>query len=102
MWPEIPLQRKITLAPYLIVFVIAVLVADAAGVIHLSGDQPAAQASGSDAAAKAVRYALAQGGKPYRWGAEGPRSFDCSGLMWAARHKAGVSIARTAAGQLAG
>jgi peptidoglycan DL-endopeptidase CwlO len=32
-------------------------------------------------AAVAVRFALAQLGKPYRWGADGPRSFDCSGLV---------------------
>ncbi|WP_405458719.1 NlpC/P60 family protein [Streptomyces sp. NBC_00101] len=35
----------------------------------------------------AVRFALAQIGKPYVWGAEGPGSYDCSGLTsqaWAA------------------
>jgi peptidoglycan DL-endopeptidase CwlO len=42
------------------------------------------------------------GGKPYRWGAEGPQAFDCSGLTWAAWQAAGVTIPRTAAGQLAG
>ena len=46
-------------------------------------------------------FALAQRGKPYRWGAEGPHAFDCSGLTWAAWRAAGVTIPRTAAGQLA-
>jgi cell wall-associated NlpC family hydrolase len=53
-------------------------------------------------AARAVAFALRQRGKPYRWGAEGPGAFDCSGLTWAAWRAAGVSIPRTAAGQLGG
>jgi cell wall-associated NlpC family hydrolase len=52
--------------------------------------------------ARAVTFALRQRGKPYRWGAEGPTAFDCSGLTWAAWRAAGVAIPRTAAGQLAG
>ena len=34
-------------------------------------------------AIKAMQFALSQLGKPYEWGAEGPNSYDCSGLMWA-------------------
>jgi cell wall-associated NlpC family hydrolase len=59
-------------------------------------------ATGGVRAARAVAFALAQRGKPYRWGAEGPHAFDCSGLTWAAWQAAGVMIPRTAAGQLAG
>jgi cell wall-associated NlpC family hydrolase len=55
----------------------------------------------SPRAAQAVAYALAQRGKPYRWAAKGPAAFDCSGLTWAAWQAAGVTIPRTAAGQLA-
>jgi hypothetical protein len=61
---------------------------------------PAARGDGGRAA-RAVAFALAQRGKPYRWGAEGPDAFDCSGLVWAAWRAAGVAIPRTAAGQLA-
>jgi cell wall-associated NlpC family hydrolase len=44
---------------------------------------------------KAVAFAYAQIGKPYQWGATGPGSFDCSGLVQAAWAAAGVSIPRT-------
>jgi cell wall-associated NlpC family hydrolase len=61
---------------------------------------PAAGGEGARAA-QAVAFALRQRGKPYRWGAEGPAAFDCSGLTWAAWRTAGMAIPRTAAGQLA-
>ncbi len=48
----------------------------------------------------AVTYAVAQVGKPYVWGATGPRAFDCSGLMQAAWAHAGVAISRTTATQI--
>ncbi|MFE6335457.1 NlpC/P60 family protein [Streptomyces sp. NPDC057806] len=44
---------------------------------------------------KAVAYATAQLGKPYEWGAEGPGTFDCSGLTSQAWAAAGVPIPRT-------
>jgi cell wall-associated NlpC family hydrolase len=62
---------------------------------------PPAAGSPSPAATRAVAFALGQRGKPYRWGAEGPEAFECSGLTWAAWRAAGVAIPRTAAGQLA-
>jgi hypothetical protein len=64
------------------------------------GRAPAAGGEGARAF-RAVTFALRQRGKPYRWGAEGPHAFDCSGLTWAAWRAAGVAIPRTAAGQLA-
>jgi peptidoglycan DL-endopeptidase CwlO len=50
----------------------------------------------------AVDTALAQVGKPYRWGATGPNSFDCSGLTSYAWRAAGVTIPRTSRAQYAG
>ncbi|KKD07351.1 NlpC/P60 family protein [Streptomyces sp. WM6386] len=44
---------------------------------------------------KAVEYASAQIGKPYEWGAEGPGSYDCSGLTSQAWASAGQAIPRT-------
>jgi peptidoglycan DL-endopeptidase CwlO len=46
----------------------------------------------SGGAAKAVAYAKAQIGKPYAYGADGPGSFDCSGLTMMAWAQAGVSL----------
>ncbi|THV41335.1 C40 family peptidase [Glycomyces buryatensis] len=50
-------------------------------------------------ALKAVEYALAQLGKPYEWGAEGPNTFDCSGLTQSAYASANVTLPRVARDQ---
>ncbi|MDJ0346680.1 NlpC/P60 family protein [Streptomyces sp. H10-C2] len=44
---------------------------------------------------RAVAFAAAQIGKPYVWGADGPSSYDCSGLTQQAWAAAGRSIPRT-------
>jgi cell wall-associated NlpC family hydrolase len=41
-----------------------------------------------------LRFALAQLGKPYLWGAVGPDSYDCSGLVQTAYRAAGVNVPR--------
>jgi cell wall-associated NlpC family hydrolase len=46
----------------------------------------------SQAAQIAVDTAMAQRGKPYVWAAEGPGSFDCSGLVLFAYAAAGVGV----------
>jgi peptidoglycan DL-endopeptidase CwlO len=48
----------------------------------------------STQAEQAVAFAYAQLGKPYQWGATGPDSYDCSGLVQAAWAAAGVAIPR--------
>lgn len=40
----------------------------------------------------ALRYALSQRGKPYVWGAAGPDSYDCSGLVMWAFAQEGISL----------
>ncbi|MFD4723491.1 NlpC/P60 family protein [Streptomyces seoulensis] len=59
-------------------------------------DRPASAEGG-----RAIRYALDQLGKPYRWGAVGPASFDCSGLTSRAWARAGTPIPRTSQEQWA-
>ena len=49
----------------------------------------------SEQGKKAVAYATAQIGKPYEWGAEGPETYDCSGLTSQAWAAAGHAIPRT-------
>ncbi|RAG86923.1 NlpC/P60 family protein [Streptacidiphilus pinicola] len=51
-------------------------------------------------AALAVSFARAQVGKPYVWGATGPGSYDCSGLVQAAWATAGVALPRTTYDQI--
>ncbi|MER7052283.1 NlpC/P60 family protein [Streptomyces sp. NPDC000351] len=50
---------------------------------------------------RAVRFAVEQLGKPYEWGAEGPASYDCSGLTSVAWERAGTPIPRTSQEQWA-
>jgi cell wall-associated NlpC family hydrolase len=77
------------------------LVSDLAGVTGaIQSCTP--ESSGSTAAMPpgvartAIDTAVHETGKPYVWGAEGPASFDCSGLMQSAYAKAGVILPRTA------
>jgi peptidoglycan DL-endopeptidase CwlO len=55
--------------------------------------------SGSGAGVRALRAAAAQLGKAYRWGAEGPRSFDCSGLTSFSFLQAGITLPRSSSQQ---
>lgn len=48
---------------------------------------------------KAIAYALSKVGNSYVWGASGPNSFDCSGLMLAAYRKVGISLPHSSRAQ---
>ena len=50
---------------------------------------------------RALAYARRQLGKPYEWGAEGPKTYDCSGLTSQAWAHAGTPIPRTSQEQWA-
>ncbi|MDQ3886171.1 MAG: C40 family peptidase, partial [Actinomycetota bacterium] len=58
------------------------------GVTDFVLDSPPA----SGAASSAVQAALSRQGSPYQWGAEGPDSFDCSGLMVWSYRQTGVNL----------
>jgi cell wall-associated NlpC family hydrolase len=49
----------------------------------------------------ALAFAKRQLGKPYVWGAEGPNTYDCSGLVQTAWRTVGVRLPRTARQQYA-
>ncbi|MFJ4035334.1 C40 family peptidase [Streptomyces griseoluteus] len=65
------------------------------GVLKKKAATAGATATATSAGARAVAFATAQLGKPYVWGAEGPDSFDCSGLTSQAWADAGTPIPRT-------
>ena len=46
-----------------------------------------------------VPFARRQLGEPYVWGASGPSSYDCSGLVMAAYRRAGVWLPRVSRSQ---
>ncbi len=50
-----------------------------------------ASVSGDDIALKA----LSKRGAPYVWGASGPSTFDCSGLVWWTHAQCGINFGRT-------
>lgn len=62
---------------------------------------PAAASDGAESSADAVDYALAQLGKPYVWGGNGPAGFDCSGLVQQAYRQSGIALPRVANDQYA-
>ena len=66
-----------------------------------AGTAPIRDGRASAAARRAVAVALAQLGSPYVWGAEGPSTFDCSGLTSFAYAAAGITIPRVSRAQFA-
>lgn len=53
----------------------------------------------ADAAGEAVKFAYSQLGKVYKFAAEGPDAYDCSGLVMASWKAAGVALPHNAAQQ---
>jgi cell wall-associated NlpC family hydrolase len=55
---------------------------------------PGWSGGGAGAPSGAAAFARGQLGKPYVWGASGPGSYDCSGLVMTAYRRAGVWLPR--------
>ena len=65
------------------------------GALH----RPAPRITGSSLAVRALHVAMQYRGVKYVWGGSTPRGFDCSGLIWYAYLRLGVSIPRVTYGQ---
>lgn len=61
---------------------------------------PGAGGAGAQTIATVTGAAIAQVGKPYVYGAVGPDSFDCSGLMQYAYKQGGITLPRTSEQQM--
>jgi cell wall-associated NlpC family hydrolase len=66
--------------------------AQAASIYQQTGQYPNITVNGNSVGVQALRWALTKVGDPYVWGAAGPGSFDCSGLVMWAYAQVGISL----------
>jgi peptidoglycan DL-endopeptidase CwlO len=64
----------------------------AAAIFAKTGQYPDIHPQGRSIGVQALRFALTKLGDPYVWGAAGPSSFDCSGLVMWAYAQVGISL----------
>jgi len=72
----------------------AELVQQLGDVIDPAGCGPGAASLPAGVARTAIEFALGEIGKPYSWGATGPNTYDCSGLILRAFQAAGINLPR--------
>ncbi len=77
----------------------AALLAACAGAPRTTPDSGAAAVRQTTTGEQIVAHALAQLGKPYRYGGNGPDAFDCSGLVSYAHDRTGITTPRTTSDQ---
>ncbi|HEY7323833.1 MAG TPA: NlpC/P60 family protein [Streptosporangiaceae bacterium] len=66
--------------------------AQAAAIYQQTGQYPNITVNGNSVGVQALKWALTKVGDPYVWGAAGPNSFDCSGLVMWAYAQVGISL----------
>jgi peptidoglycan DL-endopeptidase CwlO len=66
--------------------------AQAEEIYQQTGSYPNITVSGDTVGVQALKWALTRIGDPYVWGAAGPDSFDCSGLVMWAYAQVGISL----------
>lgn len=91
--PTVVRLRNVVLLPLLTLAVVAA--------VSLLAPVPDASAAATRAQRvdRATSVALNQLGDPYRYGAAGPRAFDCSGLLQYSFRQAGIRLPRTSRAQ---
>jgi hypothetical protein len=77
----------------------AALVGQLAGVSDPAGCGPDSASLPEGVARAAIRFASGEVGKPYVWGATGPDTYDCSGLILRAFQAAGIDLPRVSRDQ---
>ena len=88
--PSLVSTRNLILLPFLTLVVLL-------GLTALGPTE--ADAASKARVSRAATVALQQVGDPYRYGAAGPRAFDCSGLMQYSFRRAGIKVPRTSSAQ---
>lgn len=91
--PEAPVARRRSMVGRLIAFLAVIVAVASLGACTA----PKSSTKG----AQIVNLARTHIGQPYRYGAAGPSSFDCSGLVQYVHRQAGISIPRTTGSQQA-
>jgi peptidoglycan DL-endopeptidase CwlO len=64
----------------------------AASIYEQTGQYPNITPTGDSIGVQALKWALTRVGDPYVWGAAGPDSFDCSGLVMWAYEQVGIQL----------
>lgn len=94
--PAISRMRSFAALPFVLLLMMVGLAST-----QVTAAPEASAMSRSQAIANGLRIAKNQIGDPYVYGSAGPRSFDCSGLVYYAMRHAGIPVPRSSGAQAA-